>query len=340
MKAIVLRGPNDFCLEEVKEPIPTAEEVKIRVLLAGICGTDLTLLRGKYPAAPYPMVPGHETMGEILQAAEDSQFKPGDRVTVFPAFGCRKCDACKTGRIAHCPEAKTIGVLRPEGYFAEQIVAHQDRVFHLPEQMHNEMGAMVEPAAVAVHANHRGQVQQGARVVVIGGGTIGLLTAQVALAYGASAVIVSEPIAERRAIAKQVGIELTCNPLETDLVCFVRKKMKMADVVFDVVGSEKTLADAMEMLRPDGHLVLVAVPHSDTLSIAYRPAFTKELKVIGARTYFLEDFPESIRLLHSGRVQVKQMVGKILPLSLLAEGVELLEKHPEDYVKILLNPLM
>jgi len=137
-----------------------------------------------------------------------------------------------------------------------------------------------------------------------------------------------------------VGIELTCNPLEEDLASFVRKNMGTVDVVFDVVGNEKTLFASEEMLRPDGHLVPLALPHHHGLGIPYQGVFSKELKVIGSRTYFIEDFPEAMRLLNTQRIQVKPLFGKILPLDRFAEGVELLEKHPEKYVKVLISPLM
>jgi threonine dehydrogenase-like Zn-dependent dehydrogenase len=163
--------------------------------------------------------------------------------------------------------------------------------------MSDEVGAMVEPTAVAVHANHRGRVEKGTKVVVIGGGPIGLLTAQVARAYGASPVILSEPIAERRAVAEKMGFDLTCNPQQEDLVPWVRAHMGMADVVFDVVGNGKTLEDSEEMLRPDGTLILVAVPHAEGLGVPYRSVYQKELRVLGTRTYFMDDFPEAISLL-------------------------------------------
>jgi 2-desacetyl-2-hydroxyethyl bacteriochlorophyllide A dehydrogenase len=340
MKAIVLNGPNDFSLQEIKNPVPRSNEVEIRVHIVGICGTDLVLLRGKNPSVPYPIVPGHEAMGEVLRAPVKSELKEGDRVTVFPAFGCGRCDACKSGRIPHCPEAKTVGVLRPGGYFAERIVAHHERVFPLPEQMEDEVGAMVEPTAVAVHANRRAGFGKGARVVVIGGGTIGLLTAQVARAYGASQVILSEPISERRALARKMGIDLVCNPLEEDLASFARENMAGVDGVFDVVGKQETLVASEEMLRPDGRLVLVAMPHRSGLAIPYQGVFSKELNVIGSRTYFMEDFPEAMRLLNTQRIQVKPLFGKILPLERFAEAVDLLEKHPERYIKVLISPFM
>jgi 2-desacetyl-2-hydroxyethyl bacteriochlorophyllide A dehydrogenase len=340
MKAIVLKGPNDFGMQEVENPVPSPDDVEIKVFMTGICGTDLSMVRGKSPSVTYPIIPGHECVGEILRAPANSKFKVGDRVTVFPAVGCGKCDACKTGRIPHCPEAKTVGVLRPGGYFAERIIAHHQRVFLLPKEMEDAVGAMVEPAAVAVHANRRAGVGKGTKVVVIGGGTIGLLHSQVARAYGASPLIISEPIPERRALARKMGFELICNPKEDELVSFVRANMGMPDVVFDIVGNNKTLADSVEMLRPDGQLVLIALPHGEGLAIPYRNVFQKELRVIGSRTYFLEDFPEAITLLRNQQVHVKPLLGKILPLGRFGEGVELLEKEPQKYLKILISPLL
>ncbi len=340
MKAIVLKGPNDFSLQEVDNPIPTAEDVEITVRMAGICGTDVHLLRGRNPFAAYPIVPGHEYMGEVIRAPEKSTLKRGDKVTVYPATGCGKCEACGDGRLPHCPEFMFIGVRLPGGCFAERVVTHYKRVFPLPQEMEDELGAMVEPTAVGVHANRRAGIRGGESVVVIGGGTIGLLIAQVAVAYGASKVIVSEPIAQRRALAGKLGLELMCDPQQEDLVSFTRRNIGMADVAFDAVGTEKTLADAEDMLRPNGRLVLIALPQAEGQAIPYRNVFAKELKVIGSRTYFMEDFPEAIELLRTRKVDVRPLISKILPLERFAEGVELLEKKPEGHVKIMINPRM
>ncbi len=115
MKAIVLNGPNDFSLKEIEDPVPTPEDVEIKVRMTGICGTDIHLVRGKNPFANYPLIPGHEFIGEILSAPAKSHLNKGDRVTVFPAESCGKCEACKTGRLPHCPEFKFIGVRLPGG---------------------------------------------------------------------------------------------------------------------------------------------------------------------------------------------------------------------------------
>lgn len=307
--------------------------------MAGICGTDVHLLRGRNPFAQYPLIPGHEYMGEVVRAPVKSGFKKGDKVTVFPEVGCGRCLACREGRLVHCTGFKFVGVVLPEGGFCEQVAVHIQRVFPLPKTMEDEVGAMVEPTAVAVHANRRAGMSKGMKVVVIGGGTIGLLIAQVAKAYGAKKIVLSEPIGKRREIAETLGVYRVCNPEKEDLSSFTKDYMGTPDVVFDVVGTEKTLKESLFMLRPNGKLVLVALPHTEALGVPYLPLFAKELQVVSSRTYFKEDFPEAIRLLHSGKIKVRPLISRIFPLERFAEALDLLEKEPERYVKVLVSPI-
>lgn len=338
MKGIYLTGPNNFSLQDLDDPVPGKNDVLIKVCVAGICGSDVHLLRGRNPFASYPLVPGHEYMGEVLQAPKARGLRKGDRVTVFPEVGCGKCPACKEGRLVHCPEFKFVGVRVPGGCFCEKLVIPLERVIKLPKTMNDEEGAMVEPTAVAVHAVQRGGVKRGDRVVVIGGGTIGLLTAQAARVFGASKVVISEPIAARRKIAQTLGFKLICNPMEHDLPAYVQDEMGLVDVVFDVVGFKKTLEDSQDMLRPDGTLVLVALPHIGGLGVPYQPIFAKELRVIGSRTYFMKDFPLAIRLMQAKKVRVKPIISEVIPLASFQEGLEHLERDPEKYVKVLVRP--
>ncbi len=338
MKAIYLTAANTFSFQEVEDPVVGKEDVLMGVRMAGICGSDVHLMRGRNPFACYPLVPGHEYMGEVLRAPGKTRLKAGDKVTAFPEVGCGRCPACREGRLVHCPEFRFVGVRVPGGCFGEKVAVPGRRVFRLPRDMKEEEGAMIEPTAVAFHANKRGNVRKGAKVVVIGGGTIGLLTAQVARALGATRVVVSEPIPERRKIAEKLGFRWICNPAEEDLAAYAKKNLGWADVVFDVVTTERTLQDSETMLRPDGTLVLVGLPHIPGLGVPYQPIFAKELKVVGSRTYFMSDFPAAIRLLSSGQVKVRPIISEVIPLERFAEGLERLEKEPQKYMKILVRP--
>jgi 2-desacetyl-2-hydroxyethyl bacteriochlorophyllide A dehydrogenase len=340
MKAIYLTGPNTFSLQDKEDPVRKKGDVEIKVLMAGICGSDLQLLRGRVPFAKYPMVPGHEYMGEVVRAPGESKFREGDRVTVFPGIGCGKCPACREGRVVHCADFRIHGSTLPEGCFCERVVVSPQRIFRLPKQMGDEAGAMVEPTAVAVHVNKRAGLRHGMKVVVIGGGVIGLLIAQVARVLGASKVVVSEPLPERRDIARGLGFRLICDPRQEDLLSFVRDRVGLVDAVFDVVSTPQTLQAGQTMLRPDGKLILVGLPHEEGLGVPYWPIFVKELQVIGSRTYFMSDFPVAIRLLSSGKVRVKPLISQILPLEKFAEAVDYLEKEPGKYIKILIRPTL
>ena len=338
MKAIYMTGPDAFSLQVREDPAPGRNDVLIQVRLAGVCGSDLYLLRGRNPFVQYPVIPGHEFSGEVLKAPVRSGLKKGDRVTVFPEVGCGRCRACREGRFVHCPQFKIIGVHLPGGGFCERVVAHSRSVFRLPKTMPYEVGAMVEPTAVAVHTNRRAGVRRGSKVVIIGGGPIGLLAAQVARAYGAVKVVLSEPIDRRREIARALGFGLICDPAREDLPFFVKKHLGSAEAVFDIVGTEKTLDDSLSILCPDGKLIPLALPHKEEMGLPYRPIFAKELHIIGSRTYFKHDFSEAIRLLRAGKVRVQPLISHILPLERFAEAVEQLEKNPAEYVKVLIQP--
>lgn len=338
MKGIYLTGPNNFLLQDLPDPVPGKNDVLIKVRMAGICGSDVHLLRGRNPFAAYPLVPGHEYMGEVLRAPQGRGLRKGDKVTVFPEVGCGKCPACKAGRLIYCREFKFVGVRAPGGCFCEKLAVPYQRVIKLPKTMTDEEGAMVEPTAVAVHAVQRGGVKRGDRVVVIGGGTIGLLTAQAARVFGASKVVVSEPLAARRKIAQTLGFKFICNPMVDDLLAYVKDEVGLVDVVFDVVGLKKTLEDSQAMLRPNGTLVLVALPHIEGLGVPYQPIFAKELRIIGSRTYFMKDFPLAIRLMQAKKIRVKPIISEVIPMASFQEGLEHLEREPEKYVKVLVRP--
>ncbi len=242
------------------------------------------------------------------------------------------------GRLVHCPEFKFVGVRDPGGGFCEKVAVPFERVIRLPKTMDDEDGAMVEPVAVAVHAVQKGGVKKGDRVVVIGGGTIGLLTAEAARVFGATRVVLSEPIGARRKIARRLGFKLLCNPADQNLLAYVQKEVGLVDVVFDVVGLKKTLDDSQAMLRPGGTLVLVALPHVEGLGVPYQPIFAKELRIIGSRTYFLQDFSLAIRLMQAQKIRVKPIISEVIPMASFKEGLEHLEREPEKYVKVLIRP--
>ena len=342
MRAIVLREPDRFTLEEVADPVPQSGEVVVQVRLVGICGTDLHVLRGHNPFVNYPLVPGHEYVAEVIDAPEGTGMCVGRRVTAYPSVGCGVCDACKEGRTIHCPKFEFIGVTRSGGGFAERVAIDKNQLVPLPDTIADVEATLIEPLAVAVHAVRRSGMGDGHTrapvVVVIGGGTIGILVAQVARRFGASSVIVSEPLAGRRNQASKMGIDALCNPVEEDLVGFVANRAGLADIVFDVVAGPATFRAGQSILRPGGCLVTVGLPSNST-AIPYEMLFKKELSAIASRTYFRHDFTEAVRLIENKEVSVAPLISAVLPLAEFREGVRLLESEPDKYSKILIDPI-
>lgn len=342
MRAIVLHEPNRFTLEMVTDPVMKSGDAEIRVRMVGICGTDLHVLRGHNPFVNYPLIPGHEYVGEAIKVPQDAGISAGQRVVVYPSKGCDVCSACKEGRTIHCPKFEFIGVTRSGGGFAEKAVVNANQLIPLPDTIADVEATLIEPLAVAVHAVRRSGIGNDSihapSVVVIGGGTIGLLIAQVARKFGASSVIVSEPLAGRRSLASKMGIDALCNPAETDLVEFVTEKIGLVDIVFDVVANPATFLASQKILRPGACLVTVGLP-SKSASIPYETLFKKELSAVAARTYFRHDFAEAISFIDKKEISVAPLISAVLPLSEFREGVRLLESEPEKYSKILIDPI-
>ena len=203
MLAAVIHGPKDVRLEEIKKPQPEDEEVLIRINAAGICGSDIHIWKGNLEVH-YPLVPGHECCGHVVQVSErDTTLKGGDRVVVQPNFGCTSCYLCRMGKDNLCPSKVRLGV-DIDGCFAEYVKAPARYVWPIPDEISDQQGAMVEPLAVAVRAVRKMGNPLGKRVLLLGGGPIGLLTLQLAKQAGA-AVILADLVEERLAFGKEAG---------------------------------------------------------------------------------------------------------------------------------------
>ena len=308
----------------------------MRIVCAGICASDLATIRGDNPIAVYPLTLGHESIGVVESAPAGAAVAAGDWVTVYPSIGCGHCPACRAGRINHCPTFTVLGISRDGGLFSERVAVGVDQLLPMPPALHGERGALVEPAAVAVHVNRRGGTRAGERVLIVGAGVVGILTAQVARAYGAAEVILIDRLASRRAVLEQLGFSRFLvaggDALEQQVGAAV-------DVVYDTVCSEATLALGANVLSPGGRLVLVAVPHGTApLGMPFARIYRRELALIASRNYVPDDFREAIRLLEAGALETAPMVSATWPLADFAAAYADLTGHPERHLKVLLRP--
>ncbi len=337
MKAIRVLQPNVLELQEVASPIRQAGEVRIQIERAGICGSDMAIIQGLNPFAKYPVTPGHEFAGRVAEADADSKFKKGDLVTALPILTCGHCAGCEAHDENHCTSLKVLGV-HVEGAYAEEIVVPENLVKKLPSGMSTDMAALAEPTAVAYHVNRRGRVKPGDNVAVIGAGVIGNLIFEVARAKGADRVLAIDRVEQRLPLALDTGADWAINSADVDPVAFTREHVDEGfDVVFDLVGIEPVVEQAIQMTRPGGTVVLVAIPHHKMLSFNYQEVFRKELEMVGTRLYNDADFEEAIALLAAGKIAADKIVTHRLPLGDGLEAIKLVREQPDVAFKVMLQ---
>lgn len=355
MRAAVVYGTRDVKVVDVdvKEVLP--HQAKIAVEWAGICGSDLHIYTdfeaGLVPiTAPHPLsgqkaplTLGHEFSGTVTEVgAEVTHVKVGDRVTVEPIFYCGQCRECRTGNYHVCRHSNAAFVgIASDGGFAEFCVTDADKLHLLPDTVSMEEGALVEPTAVAYHGIIESGLQLGQTVLVTGAGPIGLLTVQCALAAGATKIFVSDLSDERLAMAKKMGATHTFNPLQEDVVEKVLAETNGdgVDVSFEAAGATVTLATTIAATKRKG-CVLVLALFMEPVAVDMFEALAKEITIKPTLAY-VNEFPQVIELIASGRIDVKQIItGKIQLENIVESGIEtLLNDKAEAKILVSMKPI-
>ncbi|WP_239311419.1 zinc-dependent alcohol dehydrogenase [Plantactinospora mayteni] len=289
--------------------------MQIEVAYTGICGTDLHILHGTMDhRVALPQTIGHEMSGRVAALGPDvSSLAIGTPVTVIPLRWCGTCPACRAGHRHICHRLNFIGIDSP-GALQERWTVPAEVVVPLPENLSLIHGALVEPAAVAVHDVRRADLHAGEKAVVIGGGPVGLLIALVARSVGAD-VIVLELDVHRRAVAGQLGIR-ALDPAADDVAAEVESWTGGAGaaVAFEVSGSAAGVKTAVELLAVRGRLVIVGI-HSQPREVDVFRFFWRELTMVGARVYERADYDTAIGLLSAGRVAAETLITHVEPLA-------------------------
>ena len=338
MKAGVYLGKEDIQVQDWPEPRLEAGEVLVRVRYAGICGTDMLIHSGKHPRVVAPRVLGHEIFGAVAEShpSPGTAWKPGARVAIYPLISCGLCAPCTEGDAHVCEKLGLIGI-DTDGGMAELVKARGDQLFALPDGVTDEQAALVEPLAVAVHVVRTSGFRPGDLAVVMGGGPIGNLIAQVLRASGARAVVVAEVKDFRRELAERQGIA-TFNPAQETARDALRRLTgeSSADRVFEATGSAAAVREAIDVCRIRGEITWVGLPKTPPEVDILRLVF-KEIKTTGARVYRPVDYPVAIALLARRAVDVLPLITDKLPLQDVARGFE--QMHDADRsMKILFAP--
>ena len=338
MKRARVLGPRKIIVEDVPVPKVSQSEVLIKVEYCGICGSDIHAFLGKHPFIKPPITPGHEFSGTVVEVGEDvKSISVGDRVTVIPQLTCGKCYNCRIGRYNICRNLKVIGC-QVDGAMAEFFSVDEKLVFKLPDEISLKEAALIEPAAVAVHAVRLSDVRLGDNVVVLGAGPIGLLTLQCAKLSGAKKVVVTDLIDFRLKLAEKLGADYVVNVAETDLEKFVEEELGVdsVDLVFECVGVEATINQAIDVVRKGGQVVVVGV-FSGKTPVKIHLVQDREIVLKGSLMYLREDFQRAIDLIASKKLQVSPLITHVVPLSRVEEAYRIAVEKKTEAVKVLVR---
>ena len=308
-RAAVLIRPSEIVLEERPMPEPGPRDVLVEVSAVGVCGSDVHyyehgrigshIVRG-------PLVLGHESAGRVVEVGEEvTKHAVGDRVTLEPGVPCGRCRECRAGRYNLCPDVVFFATPPVDGAFADFVTIHEDFAFALPDELSDEVGALMEPLSVGIWACRKAGVSAGDRVLITGAGPIGLLAMQVALAFGATQVEISDLSEPRLELARRTGATRAFQP-GTD-------EPGEADALIECSGSARALDAGVRAVRPAGTAVIVGMGPGETAEIPLSLIQTREIWLTGTFRY-ANTYPTAIALAAGGRVDLDAIITGHYPL--------------------------
>ena len=310
MRALVIDRSGTLSLRDREKPDGGGAECVIRVTAAGICGTDLELLRGY---AGFEGIPGHEFVGVVEDAPAEDRRWVGRRVAGEITVGCGRCAACRAAGRGHCEARTVVGIRNRDGAFAEYLSLPASNLHALPESLQDFTAVFVEPTAAACRVVEQVRIDSDTRAAVVGAGRLGLLIAQVLQASGARPLVVAR--GERgRSIAASLGFETASAGAPAFSQAF--------DVVVDATGNADGFAAARRLVRPRGTIVVKSTFHGET-PVNMSSLVVDEITVVGSRC---GPFDRAIDLLASGRVDVTRLLEGIYPLERFREAFEQAER--------------
>ncbi len=310
MKNIVLPEPGMVEIREMEKPALTEGHAILKLRYGGICGSDLGSYKGTFLYAKYPLIPGHEFSGEIVEVGENSYgLKPGMVVTANPYYNCGECYSCRRGMVNCCTSNETLGCQR-DGAFREYFSVPVERIYDGKGVSAREL-ALVEPFCISYHAVKRGRVAAGDRVLVVGAGTIGHLAAMAAKMVGAE-VYVADVSQAKLDMLKNIGVAGTI--LNTGDEDFKKQVEGITggdgfDVCIEAVGLTSTFMNCIDAAAFRGRVVVVGVG-KQSLDFFYTIIQKKELDIYGSRNAMKDDFLEVIDYVRDGKVNLGSVVSR------------------------------
>ncbi|MBW7476107.1 alcohol dehydrogenase catalytic domain-containing protein [Paenibacillus oenotherae] len=339
MKAVYVDDAYKVVVKDVEIPELSANEVLIKVKVAGICGSDIHTYKGLHPFRKPPVIIGHEIAGEVVKLGEAvTKLQLGDRVTVEPQTGCGTCEYCLTGKINYCANRGAPGIGNWYGAMAEYFTAPEQMVFKLPDSMSYEQGVLVEPFAVGVHAVRKAAIEVGDKVAVLGAGPIGLLAMAAAKAAGATTIMVTDVMDYALESAVQMGATHTLNIMNKPEWMAEAKGIIGGefDKVLIAAGVPGIIDQSLVLLRKGGRIVTIAMFHG-TQTFDIHNLQNQEKEIVGCMTYTREDTITAIDLIGAGALNEEAIISHRLSYEQAAEGFRLVDKKEDSSLKVLVT---
>lgn len=338
MKQAVMTRPGVIEYRDIPRPQAGSGEVLVQVRRIGVCGSDIHVFHGLHPYTPYPVVQGHEVSGVVAELGEGvSGLALGDTVTFTPQVTCGTCYPCTHGMEHICESLKVMG-FQTGGAAQEFFPVPVEKIIKLPASISLDQAALTEPVAVGVHAIRRVGGVEGQNVLVLGAGTIGNLLAQSARALGARKVMITDLSPYKLERASACGFECVVNPHEANLEqalldCFGPDR---ADVIFECVGAEETITQAVSLARKGTTIVVVGVfgkkPPIDIGLVQDR-----ELTLRGTLMYQKVDFEQAVELMAAGKLHLDELISAHFPFEQYLAAYEEIEAAGGKTMKVMVD---
>lgn len=336
MKSIVVKQPEELVIEEQPLPEPGLGEVRVKVKIAGICGSDSHIYRGHNPFARYPRVIGHEFFGVIDAVGEGVVDKKiGQRVCVDPVISCGHCYPCSVGKPNVCTSLVVLGVHR-DGGFSEYAVVPAKNAWSVADNITDHHAVMVEPFTIA--ANVTGQVNptEADVALIYGAGPMGLTTLQALKGvYRVKQVIVADRINERLAMAERSGADWVINNGEKPLAEWLDEKGIKPTLIVDAACHPTILQEAITLASPAARIVLMGFS-SDPSTITQQGITGKELSIYSSRLN-ANKFPVVLEWLEKGLIDPDKLITHYFDYHHVVDAIELFEKDQKSCCKVLLT---
>lgn len=348
LKAVRLHRPGDLRVEEIPCPDPLPGEVLIQVQAAGICGSDIPRAM-EIGAQKMPIVIGHEFSGEVLAVGRDVQdWREGDRVVVAPLIPCFSCRWCREGDYSLCDNYDYVGSRR-DGALAQYVTVPSKNLLRLPENVSYEDGALLDPAANALHAIAKTGINSGEIGVVFGAGPIGLFVIQFLLLKGAKKVIAVDIADDKLLVARDVGASLAINSLKEDVLSAVEVATdgEFPHVVIETAGAPVAQQMAIKASTKHGRIAFVGISHRDLFlqKETVDQILRKELTIIGSWNSYSSPFPgfewrDAIVSFAAGEIKTKPIITHRFPLEEALRVFPMMKERSFPFSKVMFFPGM